>query len=244
MLQGPERDDCGCSGDAQEQTESVGECCQPHSGGSSSRRSWMKTSAFVVVLLSAVALAGHSLLIGHANESTGDPSAGFVSVGSSCDGCSKKGSQLTEQSSKACGVICPNTTPKTNVEGPTAGKAVIFLLLAGSDVEASRRASRVLDSVTGRLAEVNRPVLSLTLREGDRGYDQMIKHFSVTSLPCVITLSQGCQSSVVKTPDIAENVLCRAFVKAIGGCGTDSTGQSSPACGATSLSSPQAPKDR
>ncbi len=218
---------CGCTDNAQERTENGDACCQAHPGRSSRRR-WMKTAVFVVVLLAAVALAGHTLLIGQANESADDPSSGSFSVGSSCGGCSKQCSQLSEQSRRECEVLFPISAPKTNAMETTPDKAVVFLLLSGGDVEASRKASHTLDSLTARFTEAGRPVLSLTLREDDMGYDQMIKPFSVTSLPCVITMSQGCQSSVVKTADIAENVLCTAFIKAVGDCGTDSTGQSVP----------------
>ncbi len=227
------------TGNAQERAEHPSELRGGNAGGDRLHRPALKTVLFVLVLLTGIAVAGYTVLNGQCGLATGEPT-GSDEVASSCKGCPLAHGQSGSPGRDPCLAAPSQMKPG----GSPSSKAVIFLLLAGGDSEASNRASHVLDSVTAGLLAANRPVLSLTLREGDKGYDQMIEHFSVTSLPCVITLSQGCQSSVVKTPDIAENVLCRAFVKAIGDCGTDSTGQSSPACGATSLSSPQAPKGR
>ncbi|MCD6326765.1 hypothetical protein J7M28_04320 [bacterium] len=231
-----------------ERTENGEACYGSHSDGRPPRKPWIKTVILAAVLLAAVALAGHLFSDCSANASTCPFSAvcgsskDCVSASDcafarcSCGACSaaKRRPSSTEQSPKKSGIICPLLDSKTNAKETTADKAVIFLLLSGGDVEASRRASDTLESVTAKFEKADLPILTLTLEKGERGFDRMIKQFSITSLPCIVAFGQGCQSSVVKTSDIAEEALGSAFKRAASddACGTPKTAKRSLKCGA------------
>ena len=179
-----------------------------------------------MVLLTAISVVGYATLNGQCPLTAGD-TTGAGALASSCGGCPSAKKTTCTVSSTPCAATAAEPSPED--------RAVVFILLEDGPSETSRQAAQMLESLTAKLVEANRAILFTNLRKGDRGFDQMVWQFSVESLPAVVTLSQGCKSTVVKTADIKEDALNRAFANASkdSGCGTTPTTRSAPKCGAT-----------
>ncbi len=77
------------------------------------------------------------------------------------------------------------------------------------------------DEVLTKLSAKGKSVAAFTLRGNTEGYDQLVKRFSVQSLPCVVVAGRGCGAAAV-SGEITEANLLSAFVKAsapISSCG-------------------------
>ena len=185
--------------------ESEGDCCTPSSGDG---KSW-KTLVFVVVILLAGGVAAHSLLTrggGTASLNvTGLPGAVCLST---------KGVAESEQPSKAVKVLCGVSVDSLmSIERAAADKNAVFILLAGGNEEADRGASTEVGAVVDKLSAKGKSVAAFTLQNDTEDYDQLVKRFSVQSLPCVIVAGRGCGAAAV-SGEITEENLLGAFVKA------------------------------
>jgi hypothetical protein len=109
-----------------------------------------------------------------------------------------------------------------------AGKEAVFVLLSGDDEEMSTDVSGQINAVVKMLSDQGRRVGTFTFKKRAQEYDQLIKQFSVTSLPCVIVVGQGCGGTSV-SGEITELKLLKAFVRASmmpSSCQTRATGSS------------------
>jgi hypothetical protein len=192
-------------------------CCS--SGG----QSW-KTLVFVVVILLAGGVAAHSLLTRSGETaSVSDQAASFSVAGlPETAGSSTEVSVTSEQPSEAVTVSCGITVDSLmSLERASADKKAVFILLAGGNEEADRSASAEVEAVVDKLSAKGKQVAAFTLQSNTEGYNQLVKQFSVKSLPCVIVAGRGCGAAAV-WGEITEGNLVRAFVKAstpISSCG-------------------------
>jgi hypothetical protein len=113
-----------------------------------------------------------------------------------------------------------------------ADKEAVFVLLPGEDEDMSGNVSRHVDAVAKILSDQGRQVGAFTLEKHRKGYDQLIRQFSVQSLPGVIVVGRGCGSAAV-TGEITETKLLQAFVWA---------SMSPSSCGSAKTSSACCPK--
>ncbi|MHC4423084.1 MAG: hypothetical protein ACYSWR_00225 [Planctomycetota bacterium] len=186
--------------DEKERSDDV--CC------SSDGKSW-KTLVFVVVILLAGGVAAHSLL------TRGGETASLNVTGLPETTCSyTKGGAESEQPSKAVKVLCGVTVDSLmSLERLAADKNAVFILLAGGNEEADRSTSAEVEAVVDKLSAKGKNVAAFTLQNNTDGYDQLVKRFSVQSLPCVIVAGRGCGAAAVSGEITKENLL-GAFVKA------------------------------
>ena len=172
-------------------------CC---SSGSDGGKSW-KAFVFVVVMLAAGAVAAHSLLRGNGEKVSESGQAASFNV---------------------AGVLCGVTVESLmSLERLAVDKKTVFILLAGGNEEADRSASAEVEVVVNKLSAKGKSVAAFTLRGNTEGYDQLVKRFSVQSLPCVIVAGRGCGAAAV-SGEITEVNLLGAFIKAstpISSCG-------------------------
>ncbi|MHC4462956.1 MAG: hypothetical protein ACYS6W_09970 [Planctomycetota bacterium] len=192
------------------------DCCPTSSGGGG--KSW-KTAVFVVVILLAGAVAAHSLLT-KSGETANAPdeaasSFGMVSLSDEA-GLAIESPPTSEPPSEAAAVLCGVTLDSIKSLGKLAderGANVAFIFLAGEDGEPARVASAQVGATLNLLSDNGKKVAAFTLEKGAEGYDQLIKQFSVESLPSVIITGKGC-GAVAVSSEITEAKLLRAFVMA------------------------------
>jgi hypothetical protein len=131
-------------------------------------------------------------------------------------------------SGKAAVPCGANSNSITALTGLVAGKEAVFVLLSGDDEEMSTDVSGQINAVVKMLSDQGRRVGTFTFKKRAQEYDQLIKQFSVTSLPCVIVVGQGCGGTSV-SGEITELKLLKAFVRASmmpSSCQTRATGSS------------------
>ncbi len=192
------------------------DCCSPSSGDGG--KSW-KTAVFVVVILLAVAVAAHSLLTKN-GETASVSGEGASSFGTSSlfdeAGLSTGSSTISKQSSETVAVSCGVTLDSIESLAKLAderGANVAFIFLPGEDEDSTRTASAQVEAAINMLSAKGKQVAAFTLERGVEGYDQLIKQFSVESLPSVIVAGKGCGAAAV-SGEINETKLLRAFVVA------------------------------
>ncbi|MBN1592876.1 MAG: hypothetical protein JW941_06465 [Candidatus Coatesbacteria bacterium] len=192
---------------------------------------------FALILLTGIAAVGYEILNGQCPMKVDGLLASEMNeLASKCGGCPSAQKGTCAAKSAPCAVTESAPNPED--------RAVIFILLDNASSETASKAAEMLESLTARLVEANQPVLSMTLRKGERGFDQMIRQFSIKSLPTVVALSQGCKSTVVKTEDIGEDALNRAFANASKdtGCVPTASTPAAPTCSATCHGNLQTPE--
>lgn len=192
------------------------DCCSPSSG--SGGKSW-KTVVFVVVILLAGAVAAHSLLTknGETASVSGEGASSF-STSSLFDeaGLSIGSPATSEQPSETVAVLCGVTLDSIESLAKLVderGANVAFIFLPGEDEDSTRTASAQVEATMNMLSAKGKQVAAFTLERGAEGYDQLIKQFSVESLPSVIVAGKGCGVAAV-SGEINETKLLRAFVVA------------------------------
>ncbi len=192
------------------------DCCSPSSGGGG--KSW-KTAVFVVVILLAGAVAAHSLLTKN-GETASVSGEGASSFGTSSlfdeAGLSTGSLATSEQPSETVAVSCGITLDSIKSLAKLAderGANVAFIFLPGEDEDSTRTASAQVEAAINMLSSKGKQVAAFTLERGAEGYDQLIKQFSVESLPSVIVAGKGCGAAAV-SGEINETKLLRAFVVA------------------------------
>jgi len=89
----------------------------------------------------------------------------------------------------------------------------VFIFLAGENEELNRTASVQVDAMTNMLSAKGKQIAAFTLRRDSQGYNQLVKQFSVESLPSVIVAGKGYGAATV-SGEITETELLRAFVVA------------------------------
>jgi len=210
---------CCCPGDPSKQQEDSSECCPPpqdgaSGGGGTSGTSRGKTLIFVAVMLIAVGVAGYSFSKRFVGK-TQDPEQPLVtSTNADAPGLSWRNPLTIELPSETAAVSCGVTLSSLKaLDKVAADKEAVFILLPGESEESSRRATRHVDAVAKMLSDQGRQVAAFTLEKHGEGYEQLIKQFSVKSLPCVVVAGQGCGSAAV-TAEITQIGLLRAFVQA------------------------------
>ncbi|MBA7610120.1 hypothetical protein ES703_17325 [subsurface metagenome] len=190
------------------------DCCSPSAGGG---KSW-KTVAFVVVILLAGAVAAHSLLTGNGETASMSQERASFSTTSLSDeaGLSTESPAASKQSSETVAVSCGITLDSIESLAKLAderGANVAFIFLPGEDENSTRTASAQIEATMNMLSAKGKQVAAFTLARGADGYDQLIKQFSVESLPSVIVAGKGCGAAAV-SGEINETKLLRAFVVA------------------------------
>lgn len=192
------------------------DCCSPSSG--SGGKSW-KTVVFVVVILLAGAVAAHSLLTknGETASVSGEGASSF-STSSLFDeaGLSTGSLATSKQPSETVAVLCGVTLDSIESLAKLVderGANVAFIFLPGEDEDSTRTASAQVEATMNMLSAKGKQVAAFTLERGAEGYDQLIKQFSVESLPSVIVAGKGCGAAAV-SGEINETKLLRAFVVA------------------------------
>ena len=184
-------------------------CCSSGSGGG---KGW-KTAVFIVVILLAGAVAAHALLTERSKTASvsGEAAASFDIAGSPAEVGAK-----SEQSSKAAAVSCGVTLDSIKSLDRMADEEkanVVFLFLTGENEELARSASAQIEATVNKLSAKGKQTAAFTLRKDSEGYDQIVKQFSVQTLPCVIVAGKGC-GAVAVSDEITEAKLLGAFVKA------------------------------
>jgi hypothetical protein len=192
------------------------DCCSSSSGGGG--KSW-KTAVFVVVILLAGAVAAHSLLTKN-GETACVSGEGASSFGTSSlfdeAGLSTGSPTTSKQPSETVAVSCGVTLDSIESLAKLAderGANVAFIFLPGEDEDSTRTASAQVEATMNMLSAKGKQVAAFTLERGAEGYDQLIKQFSVESLPSVIVAGKGCGAATV-SGEINETKLLRAFVVA------------------------------
>ncbi len=192
------------------------DCCSPSSGGGG--KSW-KTVVFVVVILLAGAVAAHSLLTknGKTASVSGEGASSFGTSSLFDEAGLSTGSPTTsKQPSETGAVSCGVTLDSIGSLAKLAderGANVAFIFLPGEDEDSTRTASAQVEAAINMLSAKGKQVAAFTLERGADGYDQLIKQFSVESLPSVIVAGKGCGAAAV-SGEINETKLLRAFVVA------------------------------
>ena len=192
------------------------DCCSPSSGGGG--KNW-KTMVFVVVILLAGVVAAHSLLTKN-GETASVSGEGTSSFGTSSlfdeAGLSTGPSTISKQPSEtvavSCGINLDSIESLTKL-ADERGANVAFIFLPGEEEDSTRTASAQVEAAINMLSSKGKQVAAFTLERGAEGYDQLIKQFSVESLPSVIVAGKGCGAAAV-SGEINETKLLRAFVVA------------------------------
>jgi hypothetical protein len=196
-------------------------CCTP---GVASRNG-RKALVSAIVIIAAIGVGAHSLVRGTSAQSyTSGPAKSFSA-------------SLTEVP-----VVGANSSP-TNVEEISlnkvleslqaletlaADKDVVFLVLSGEAPSPHQKALDRVEGVAKNLRTSGQKVGLFTLKSSTPDHGQLIRHFAVKSLPCVVVLGRQGGASAVEG-DISEARLYGAFVSASkpGAC---CPGQSNAAC--------------
>ncbi len=192
------------------------DCCSPSSGGGG--KSW-KTAVFVVVMLLAGTVAAHSLLTKNGKTAcvSGEGASSFGTSSLFDEAGLSTGSPTTsKQPSETVAVSCGVTLDSIESLAKLAderGANVAFIFLPGEDEDSTRTASAQVEAAINMLSAKGKQVAAFTLERGADGYDQLIKQFSVESLPSVIVAGKGCGAAAV-SGEINETKLLRAFVVA------------------------------
>lgn len=203
-------------GDSQESCSSSPscgvDCCSPSSGG---KKRSLKTAIFVVVMLLACAVAGHSLLKKDAETAnvTEDAVSSF-NLSERGDSSTESGVVSKEPIEKGL-VLCGTNldSVKSFTKLATEQKVdVAFILLPGADEKSAQTASTQIGAVVDKLSAQGKPVGTFTLEKDAEGHAQLVKEFSVGALPCVIVTGRGC-GSVAVWGEITERNLLAAFVR-------------------------------
>ncbi len=192
-----------CSSDTEE-----GNCCSFGSG-----RKNFKTAIFILVILLAIGVAAHSLLKGNSETTSALPES--ISPSDTINLPAEAGS-VTKQPSTAVEVLCGVTLDSMKSLSKTAnerGANVVFIFLAGENIKSAQAASLQIEATVNKLLSNGKPVAAFTLKTDAEGYDQLIKQFSVESLPCVIVAGKDC-GAVAVSGEFTETKLLGAFVKA------------------------------
>lgn len=208
-------------------------------GGKPSGNSWSKTIVFALVMLAALGVGVYSFskngAAGSGNsEKTMDVSIADEEIESSAfavtpgaklvptkESATDRGVAATpgcittdNQSSKAGAFSCGENLNSLKVlDKMTAGKGTVFLLLPGEEEESSKKASQQVENIIETLKAKGKQVAAFTLERDSEQYDEIVKRFSIESLPCVIVSGLEGQSLMV-SQDITEEKLTQAFVLA------------------------------
>ena len=208
-----------CSGETSKQPEdSSGSCPSPQDGvsggGGTSSGSRSKTFVFVLVMLIAVGVGGYSFSKRFVVKSQDLEQPLITSTSKGTPGLSWRNPATIELPSGAGAASCGVTLSSLKaLDDVAADKEAVFVLLPGDGEETSGNVSRSVNAVIKMLSGQGRRVGTFTLRKRVEGYEQLIKQFSVKSLPCVIVAGRGCGSAAV-SGEITEIKLLRAFVQA------------------------------
>lgn len=236
-----------CGGQSDE-----GCCCS----GDSRMRS-LKKAIFVLVLLAACAVAGHSLLASKTQTPEASDQAGFsiekanpaVSVCPTATACPTGGKAFVEnesvcpagekvqvaavvESQPQLGAIsCGITLDSINSVGKIAmakGAEVVFIFLTGENEELAKSSSAQIETAVDKLTGQGKKIAVFTLRKDSEGHDELIKDLQVVSLPAVVVSGRGAGAAAV-SDGITETKLLSAFVKVSAGmsCGSGSCGPKS-----------------
>lgn len=214
-----EGSNCCCPGDPSKQQKDSSGCCPPpqdgaSAGGGTSGTSRGKTLIFVAVMLIAIGVGGYSF----SKRFIAKPQnpEGLFSISSSGEtaGASWRNPLTIELPSETAAVSCGVTLSSLKaLDNAASDKEAVFVLLPGGSEESSRMASHHVDAVVKMLSDQGRRIGVFALEKHGEGYDQLIKQFSVQSLPCVVVAGQGCGSAAV-SGEITQIKLLRAFVQA------------------------------
>jgi len=178
----------------------------------------LKMVIFIIVMLSAFVVAAHSLL---KEKSKGDSAIGntqsFASAllpdkGGSPVGTEEISDQPAKADEKLCGISLDSIKSLSKIADEKKAD-VVFILLSGENRESASKASSQVETTLNKLLADGKKVEAFTLKKNAQGYDQLVKQFSVSSLPCVIVSGKGC-GSVAVSGEITESKLLGAFVKA------------------------------
>ncbi len=183
--------------------------CKCGSTGVTNLGKGMKMTIFIIVLLSVFAVAAHSLLKESGKENgkvslqqeTSSPAFTIAKLASKAD------------VSAEAGAIIESDSINSLFKMASEKKAeVVFIFLAGDNEKSTRTASSKIKAAMNKLLSNGKQVAAFTLKKNAEGYEQLIKDFSVQSLPVVIVAGKGCAPSVI-SDEITETKLLNAFVK-------------------------------
>jgi len=181
--------------------------------GKSFSKNW-KMTIFIIVLLSGFTVAAHSLLKEGGNVSIQQEPLSSSKIALSPD---------KTDVSFGTNLASINSLSKMAAEKKAD---VVFIFLAGDNEESVRTASSQIKTTMNKLLSKGKPVAAFSLKKNAEGYDQLIKDFSVKSLPVVIVAGKGCRPVAISGGEITETKLLNAFVKASvpSSCGPQSKG--------------------
>ncbi|UCG60039.1 MAG: hypothetical protein JSU70_11060 [Phycisphaerales bacterium] len=194
-----------------------GDCCSAgQAGGGGSRGKSLRTALFVVVILLAGAVAGHSLLT--RNGRAGGASACAPGSCAQFVGCQ----QATGTAKVSCGVTLDSLA---SLNGLAADKKAVFILLPGESQEQTDGAAAQIERVIGTISAQDVPVASFTMNRDAPDHTLLVDKLGITSFPSVVVMGKGYGLATV-SGEVTESELLRAFVTALtpmscgpGGCG-------------------------
>jgi hypothetical protein len=196
-------------------------CCTP--GFASRNRRKALISA--IVLMAAIGVGAHSLVRGTSAQSyTAGPVKSFSASLTEVPvvGASNSPANIEE--------ISLNRVLESlqALETLAADKDVVFLVLSGEAPSPHQKALDRVEGVAKNLRASGQKVGLFTLKSSTPDHSQLIRHFAVKSLPCVVVLGRQGGASAVEG-DISEARLYGAFASASkpGAC---CPGQSNAAC--------------
>ncbi len=232
--EGPAGSGCCCPGGARGQGEDSDDCCKPPQddttgGGGGSSGSRGKTLVFVAVMLIAIGVASYSFSKKYIARTQDPAQALSMPTGENRSGLSWRNPATFQLQSPAASVSCGvNLSALKGFKEASENKEAIFILLPDENGETPGAVTRHLNTVVKMLSDQGRRIGTLTLGKHREGYRQLIKQFSVQSLPSVIVAGSGC-GSIAVSGEITELKLLQAFVQASmkpSSCGTPAGGSS------------------
>ena len=189
-------------------------CCSFGSGGKN-----FKTAIFVLVILLAIGVAAYSLLKDNSKTTNASPestlSPDTLSLSNEANLVTEIDSaneQLSNAKEALCGISLDSIKSLWRMADEKKAN-VVFIFLAGENKESAQATSLQIEAAVDKLLSNGKQVAIFTLTKDAEGYDQLIKEFSVQSLPCVIVADKGC-GAVAVSGEITEAKLLGAFVKA------------------------------
>lgn len=195
----------------QPEAGNVSSCCNPKDGPWSKR----KVLISVIIIIAAIGVGANSLVRGTSAQSYNSGPAKSFSAG------------LTEMPAMAAdNNYQGKPQPKLEqisldrvldslqaLDTLAADKDVVFLVLPGDAQISSLAVPKQVGAVANRLWNSGQRVAVFTLKSGTPDHNQLVRHFSVSTFPCVVILGrQGSASAVAG--NITEAGLYNAFVLA------------------------------
>ncbi len=169
--------------------------CTQDSSGKYSLTSKIKTAVFVIVMLAAVGVAAHSVLkknrVGSVIEKDDELKAG-----------------LTYQ--KSC---ASSPASLINLDGVTAGKDFVFILLPGEREEEAEKAAGVIERASEIISRKGTRVATYTIETDNPDYQKLVSSYGISSFPAVLATGKGCGAEIV-IGEITEEKLLAGYLQA------------------------------